>query len=118
MFQGQEAVFDVLKQHERNPSKAFDSILKVIRSQIDEKKSEKEQNMTGSQSISYDGGKSGSKIRVGGAGSSTTGGGKADDGKSSLATTGKYLLHVQQHFNKVHRGTAFYLLPLFLVCLF
>ena len=36
-------------------SKAFDSILKVIRGQIEEKKSEKEQNMTGSQSMSYDG---------------------------------------------------------------
>ena len=54
-FKGEEAVFDVLKQHERNPSKAFDSILKVIRAQIEEKKSEKEQNMTGSQSMSYDG---------------------------------------------------------------
>ena len=36
-------------------SKAVDSIVKVIRGQIEEKKSEKEQNMTGSQSMSYDG---------------------------------------------------------------
>ena len=54
-LQGEEAVFQVLKQHEKNPSKAFDSILKVIRTKIEEKKKEKEEGMlSGSQSVSVD----------------------------------------------------------------
>ena len=44
-LQGEKAVFKVLKQHEKNPSKAMDSILKVIRNQIEARKREKEQNV-------------------------------------------------------------------------
>lgn len=60
-LQGEEAVFSVLKQHEKNPAKDYDSILKVIRGKIEEKKREKEQSvMSGSQSMSCD--KTGSKL--------------------------------------------------------
>lgn len=82
-LQGEEAVFSVLREHEKNPSKAFDSILKVIRTQIEAKKREKEQSMPagGSQSVSYD--KSSSRM-VGPAGASSLM--RTEDGKSSLTT--------------------------------
>ena len=44
-LQGEKALFKLLKQHEKNPSKAMDSILKVIRSQVESRKREKEQNV-------------------------------------------------------------------------
>ena len=76
-LQGEEAVYKVLKQHEKNPSKAFDGILKVIRAQIEEKKKEKETSiMSGSNSVSVD--KSSKMV---------SSGGKTDDGKSSVSAT-------------------------------
>lgn len=41
-LEGEQAVVTVLRQHEQSPSKAMDSILKVIRHQIEQKKKEKE----------------------------------------------------------------------------
>ena len=82
-LQGEEAVFRVLREHEKNPSKAFDSILKVIRTQVEVKKRDKEQALpsAGSQSVSYD--KSSSRM-VGPAGTSSLM--RTDDGKSTLST--------------------------------
>jgi dynein regulatory complex protein 1 len=65
-LQGEQAVINVLRQHEKNPSKAMEGILKIIRNQIEAKKREKEQSMmaTSQQSLSHDRG--GSKPLAGG----------------------------------------------------
>ena len=99
-LQGEEAVFRVLREHEKNPSKAFDSILKVIRTQVEVKKQDKEQALpstTGSGSASYD--KTGSSRMVGPM-SSMMQQRCTDDGKSSMSSGVNEWSLVESKLNK------------------
>ena len=100
-LQGEEAVFRVLREHEKNPSKAFDSILKVIRTQVEVKKRDKEQALPsagGSQSVSYD--KTSSRMVGGQPVGLSSLMRRTDDGKSSLSTGVNEWSLVESKLNK------------------